>query len=533
MNAKLFRTNNDEIVLVFQNANEGWQFCIFRFLTNGKIEFITTSKPNLTSEILKYLTAIFGNITATTSVCPVSPVINMTIEEDISKLMLKKGLIPFIYTAVDIKGVVLSDYVSSIANNPKLVMTDVTNSAHKGLIKRTYDSKKAWASPFLDQNNLSVYRAPIDDDLYKSKLLNSKFQLILKYLEFVSPINYYKNVLLFGPAGSGKTTTAEAIAKHFDLPYATLVCDNRMEAETVGGVITVKATNEGNSLWIQSMTNFLKVLKAGGVGVLDEVSLAPGATQSALNGLINGTFRNIVWQGETHTIDRDAIIFAATNEGYEGNGQLNYAFEDRFLPLFIPGPTPDEIASYQGSRFKLPIKVTKEYVNFCYKLDEYIEKHHGTDNMYSQKRPELTLRRINDMLGLMLHMGEIKTPLFEILRGIFHSPSYSDSTINNILNVFSNNITKLEKVLFMNSGELIEVEEMFDRITGLKHSPTTPKQASASGGVRGTKSLTDMLNELNETIASNPAADPNNFFDQASKIYDTMVDKLTKKGDEE
>jgi hypothetical protein len=529
MNAKIFRTTKDEIVLVFQNANEGWQFCIFRFLTNGKIEFITTSKPNLTSEILKYLTAIFGQVSATTSVCPVSPVINLTIAEDVSKLMLKKGLVPFTYTAVDIKGVVLKDYVASIANNPNLVMTDVTKATHKGLPKRVYDSVKAWASPFLDQNNLAVYRSAIDDDLYQAKKLNTKFQLIVKYLEFVSPINYYKNILLFGPAGGGKTTTAEAIAKHFDLPYATLVCDNRMEAETVGGVITVKATDEGNSQWIQSMTNFLKVLKSAGVGVLDEASLAPGATQSALNGLINGTFRNIVWQGETHTIDREAIIFACTNEGYEGNGQLNFAFEDRFLPLFIPGPTPEEIAEYQGRRFKLPVKVTREYVNFCYKLDEYIEKHHGTDNMYSAKRPELTLRRINDMLGIMLHMGEIKTPLFEVLRGVFHSPSYSDSTINNLLNAFSNDIAKLEKVLFMNNGELVEAEEMYDRIFGLKHSPISPKPGTPSNAGRSTKSLTDMLNE---TIAATPAADTNNFFEQASKIYDTMVNKLTEEGDD-
>ena len=497
MKARLFRTKKNEIVLVFQNANEGWQFCIFRFLTNGTLEFITASKVNLTSEIIKHITGIFGKQKYAQSTCPTTAFINLVVEEDVSTLLLKTSVGIYKYDDTDIKKKTLKKYVSDFANNDELLMEDIEMQKFKGLPKRKLDdaySKAVWASPFLDQNNLGEYDSGVSDELYKIKLKNKKFQFILDYIEFKNPINKYKNILLSGPAGNGKTTNAEAVAKHYNLPYAALVCDPRMEAEAVGGVITVKADDKGNSQWIQSMTAFLKVIKAGGVGSLEEISLAPGATQSAWNAMLNGSVRYIVWQGETHFINENTIFFATRNIGYEGNANMNFSFKDRFLKMFIPMPPKEEIVEYLMTMFKTTDVATKTYVDFCFKLDQYLEDHHKNDDMYSNERPEITLRMLNEVLAIFLNYGEVETPLTEVLRGIFDSPSYTDSTVANVVNVFKKDIDALEKVLFVNDSSLSEADDMMTKVTSLQHSP-----ASTSGGTssadRKTRNLTDLVKQ--------------------------------------
>lgn len=520
MNAKLFRTDKNELVLVFQNANEGWQFCIFRFLTNGKIDFVTASKINLTTEIIKYITAIFGKQKYIQSTCPTNTFINLTLEEDVSILMLKSNVTPFNYHDKDIKGVVLKDYITEIANNPNLVMKDIEKQTYQGLPKRVIDSEKVWGSKYLDQNNLDIYKSEIGDDLYKIKLKNKKFQFIIKYIEFNNPINPYKNILLSGPAGNGKTTNAEAIAKHFDLPYAALVCDPRMEATDAGGVITVKADDKGQSQWIQHMTDFLKVAKSGGVVSLEEISLAPGATQSAWNAMLNGTVRYIVWQGETHLIHPDTIFFATRNIGYEGNSSLNFSFKDRFLKMYIPLPSQEEIRDYLSVKFSLPKTSAMEYVKFCFKLDQYLRDHHSQDDMYSNERPEITLRLMNEMLAVLLNYGVIEEPLTEILRGIFDSPSYTDSTVQNVINVFTNDIQNLEKILFVDSVHLTEADKMYQRVIGLQHSPSSG--GTSSSAKRQTKSLSDMLAEFqsNADGSDDVAAQASSVFDAFKEIMD-------------
>lgn len=136
------------------------------------------------------------------------------------------------------------------------------------------------------------------------------------------------NTLLLGPAGCGKTATAEQLAAQLGLPYLHLNCSSIREASMLFGTREVK---EGKTFTRPSL--FTQTIEKGGaVIMLDEINrCAP----TALNGLLTSMDGSSPYSEdlERHVRVGENIIFlGACNIGaaYTGTYRLDKALDDRF-----------------------------------------------------------------------------------------------------------------------------------------------------------------------------------------------------------
>ena len=136
------------------------------------------------------------------------------------------------------------------------------------------------------------------------------------------------NTLLLGPAGCGKTKTAEQLAAYLDLPYLHLNCSSIREASMLFGTREVKdgKTYTRPSLFTQTIE------KGGAVIMLDEINrCAP----TALNGLLTAMDGSSPYSEdlERHvTVGKHIVFVGACNVGaaYTGTYRLDKALDDRF-----------------------------------------------------------------------------------------------------------------------------------------------------------------------------------------------------------
>jgi cobaltochelatase CobS len=152
----------------------------------------------------------------------------------------------------------------------------------------------------------------------------------------LSQISRGRNVLLFGPAGTGKTELAQQIAARTGRPFALISCDNGTDAATLVGM-TVPDAAGGVSWQDGQLTRAIRT--PGCVICLDEPSVArPGALFVLQNVLAN----RVLYVSETgaRIPVASGVIFLATDntngtgggarKGYTDTNRLNAAFLDRF-----------------------------------------------------------------------------------------------------------------------------------------------------------------------------------------------------------
>jgi cobaltochelatase CobS len=145
-----------------------------------------------------------------------------------------------------------------------------------------------------------------------------------------------RNVMLFGPAGTGKTEMAQQIAARTGRPYALLSCDNGTDASTLVGM-TVPDASGGVTWQDGQLTRAIQT--PGCVVCLDEPSVArPGALFVLQNVLANRTLF-IAETGRRVPVAAGVIFLATDNtngmgggsrKGYTDTNRLNAAFLDRF-----------------------------------------------------------------------------------------------------------------------------------------------------------------------------------------------------------
>jgi SpoVK/Ycf46/Vps4 family AAA+-type ATPase len=148
------------------------------------------------------------------------------------------------------------------------------------------------------------------------------------------------NTLLLGPAGCGKTATAEQLAAYLGLPYLHLNCSSIREASMLFGTREVK---DGKTYTRASL--FTQTIEAGGaVVLLDEINrCAP----TALNGLLTAMDGSSPYSEdlERHINVAERIIFiGACNVGaaYTGTFRLDKALDDRFARRLEVSYLPQE-----------------------------------------------------------------------------------------------------------------------------------------------------------------------------------------------
>jgi cobaltochelatase CobS len=144
-----------------------------------------------------------------------------------------------------------------------------------------------------------------------------------------------KNIMLFGPAGTGKTQFMAQLAAKTGRPYALISCDNGTEAAALKGMTVPDAA--GGVTWQDGqLTRAIKT--PGCIICLDEPSVARSGALFVLQNVLEDRKLFLDETGERVTV-APSVIFSATDntngtgggsrKGYTDTNRLNHAFLDR------------------------------------------------------------------------------------------------------------------------------------------------------------------------------------------------------------
>ena len=143
------------------------------------------------------------------------------------------------------------------------------------------------------------------------------------------------NILLVGPAGSGKTHLAHQVAEALGRPFASISCTAGMSESSLQGWLI---PGDGGSF--QYLTSdFVRMYEEGGVFLFDEIDAADSNTLLFVNqALANGSFFLPIRKGSS-VVKRhpDFVCMAAANtfgtganQSYAGRERLDESTLDRF-----------------------------------------------------------------------------------------------------------------------------------------------------------------------------------------------------------
>jgi energy-coupling factor transporter ATP-binding protein EcfA2 len=144
------------------------------------------------------------------------------------------------------------------------------------------------------------------------------------------------NVMLVGPAGSGKTTLAAQVAKAMQLPFSTNSCSAGMSESQLAGWLL--PTGEGGRFGYVA-SPFVTAYEGGGLHLFDEMDAADANTLVFLNAAFANGHMSIPQRFEAPTVARhaQAVLMAACNTfgtgastQYVGRNAIDAATLDRF-----------------------------------------------------------------------------------------------------------------------------------------------------------------------------------------------------------
>lgn len=139
-----------------------------------------------------------------------------------------------------------------------------------------------------------------------------------------------RQLMLVGPAGSGKTTLAKQIADSFGITFGHISCSAGMsEAHLLGRMLF-------DGTYVSS--EFVKCYENGGVFLFDEIDAADSNTLLVVNSALANGYMSVPNRKDNPIATRheDFICIVAGNSwgygsnSYQGRGYLDAAFLDRF-----------------------------------------------------------------------------------------------------------------------------------------------------------------------------------------------------------
>ncbi|WP_428937785.1 AAA family ATPase [Fontivita pretiosa] len=143
----------------------------------------------------------------------------------------------------------------------------------------------------------------------------------------------HRNILMVGPAGSGKTTLAKSLAQALDLEFGFL----SLSAGITETHLLGRTLPDATGAWVFKPGRFVKLYEQGGVFLLDELDAADANVMVAVNAaLANGVL--VTTDGVVHKRHERTFILGAANtfgrggdHQYVGRNQLDAATLDRFV----------------------------------------------------------------------------------------------------------------------------------------------------------------------------------------------------------
>jgi Holliday junction resolvasome RuvABC ATP-dependent DNA helicase subunit len=136
------------------------------------------------------------------------------------------------------------------------------------------------------------------------------------------------NVLLFGEAGTGKTSSVMNYAKQRGLSFYSLAGNIALEPSQIFG--SDRPQPDGTFKWVDG--GLTEVVRNGGVLLLNELSFAPARIMTVLFSLLDYRRSITLMDNGNEVIHAhpDLLIVADMNPSYRGTQLLNEALKDRF-----------------------------------------------------------------------------------------------------------------------------------------------------------------------------------------------------------
>ena len=201
---------------------------------------------------------------------------------------------------------------------------DAAINAVTDVVKAELDSRLAPTRVVVEDRKLNVEK--------NVGVVHKRFPLLLQMCQARDKDGYVPPIYLYGPAGTGKTTTARKIAEALGLDFHY--------NGAIGNAYELSGFIDAGGRFQE--TEFYKAYANGGVYLFDELdSSMPGAVLAFNAALANGHAAFPIGNVPRH---RDCIILAAGNTCMRGDGNMSgfqrikqdAAFRDRFTYLEWP-----------------------------------------------------------------------------------------------------------------------------------------------------------------------------------------------------
>jgi cobaltochelatase CobS len=203
-----------------------------------------------------------------------------------------------------------------------------------------------------------------------------------------------RNILMVGPAGSGKTTLAKSLAKALGLDFGFLSLSAGISETHLYGRMLPQADGS----WQFKSSRFVETYERGGVFLLDELDAADANVMVAINAaLANRVLANP--NGPIHNRHEKTFVLAAANtwgrggdHQYVGRNQLDASTLDRFV-LSTLHVEYDKGLETNIAHEVLPKDKADELLTWIYGLREKIV-HHRLRRVASTRLLENSVRAL-------------------------------------------------------------------------------------------------------------------------------------------
>lgn len=177
------------------------------------------------------------------------------------------------------------------------------------------------------------------------------------------------NPMLVGPAGSGKTSAAEALAKALcGIEFSFLSCN----ADT--GAHELLGYNDMGGIY--RATEFRRIYEGGGVFLLDEIDAAPGPVLTVLNAALAG--KSMAFPDKLISKHAECHLLAGANtygngaDGTYTRSQMDGATKNRFFIIDWPYDWPFVMELARGMCERKHHQMLEDWAGFVRKAHEAV-----------------------------------------------------------------------------------------------------------------------------------------------------------------